>query len=99
MTFTDSEYVDRLIVTNKVSYDIGCIQVLQDLEIKDIMWSHYNAARYKVLYLIKLKGDSEGSKWTEEPLAHLPCALVVAFQASHPGVAIDAGLRRLARGI
>ena len=46
----------------------------------------------KVLYFIKWKGYPEESEWMEEPLVHLPSALVRAFYASHPGAAMDARL-------
>ena len=54
-------------------------QVLKDFEVEEIMGFHYNAKRKKVLYLIKWKGYLEESEWTEEPLEHLPCALVRSF--------------------
>ena len=95
---TDSGYVDRLGVTHEVGYDVEGNQVLEDFEVEEIMGSHYNAEGNKVLYLIKWKGYPEESEWTEEPLAHLPRALVRAFHASHPGAAMDARLRRRARG-
>ena len=62
------------------------------------MGSHYNAKGNTVLYLIKWKGYPEESEWTEEPLVQLPPALVREFHISHPGAAIDARLRRGARG-
>ena len=95
---TDSGYVDRLGVTHEVGYDVEGNQVLEDFEVEEIMGSHYNAEGNKVLYLIKWKGYPEESEWTEEPLEHLPRALVRAFHASHPGAAMDARLRRRARG-
>ena len=73
-------------------------QVLEDLEEEEIMGSYYNAVGNKVLYLIKWKGYPEESEWTEEPLEHSPPALVHAFHASHSGAAMDARLRRRARG-
>ena len=95
---TDSGYVDRLGVTHEVGYDVEGNQVLQDFEVEEIMWSHYNAEGNKVLYLIKWKGYPEESEWTEEPLVHLPRVLICAFHAIHPGAAMDARLRRCARG-
>ena len=50
---TDSGYVDRLGVTHEVGYDAEGNQVLEDFEVEEIMGSHYNAERKKVLYLIK----------------------------------------------
>ena len=62
------------------------------------MRSHYNAERKKVLYLIKWKGYLEESEWTEEPLVHLPRALVRSIHARQPGVAMDDKLKSRARG-
>ena len=73
-------------------------QVLEDFEVEEIMGSHYNAERKKVLYLIKWKGCLEESEWTEEPLEHLPRALVRSFHARHPGAVMDNKLKRRARG-
>ena len=95
---TDSGYVDRLGITHELSYDLDGYQVLVDFELEDIMESHYNAEANKVLYLIKRKGYPEESEWTEEPLEHLPRALVCAFHASHPGAATGARLRTRASG-
>ena len=50
---TDSGYVDRLSVTHEVGYDVEGNQVLEGVEVEEIMGSHYNAERKKVLYLIK----------------------------------------------
>ena len=95
---TDSGYVDRLGETHEVGHDVEGNQVLEDFEVEELMGSHYNADGNKVLYLIKLKSYPEESEWTEEPLEHLPRALVHAFHASHPAAAMDARLRRRARG-
>ena len=95
---TDSGYVDRIGLTHEVGYDVGGNQVLEDFEVEEIMGRHYNAEGNKVLYLIIWKGYPEESIWTEEPLEHLPCALVRAFHASHPVAAMDARLRSRARG-
>ena len=95
---TDSGYVDRLGVTHEVGYDMEGNQVLEDFEVEEIMGSHYNAERKKVLYLIKWMGYLEESEWTEEPLEHLPCALVRSFHARHPGAAMDDKLKSHARG-
>ena len=62
------------------------------------MGSHYIAERKKVLYLIKWKGYLEESGWTEEPLEHLPRALVRSFHSRHPGAAMNDKLKRRARG-
>ena len=59
---TDSGYVDRLGVTHEVGYDVEGNQVLEDFEVEEIMWSHYNAERKQVLYLIKWKGYLEESE-------------------------------------
>ena len=98
ITVIDSGYVNRLGVSHEVGYDVEGNQVLTYLEVKEIMGSYYNADGNKVLYLIKWKGYPEESEWTEEPLEHLLHALVHAFHVSHPGAAIDARLRRRARG-
>ena len=95
---TDSGYVDRLGVTHEVGYDVERNQVLEDFEVEEIMGSHYNAEQKKVLYLIKWKGYLEKSGWTEEPLEHLPRALVRSFHARHPGAAMDDKLKRCPRG-
>ena len=58
---TDSEYVDRLGVTHEVGYDVEGNQVLEDFEVEEILGSHYNAERKKVLYLIIWKGYLEES--------------------------------------
>ena len=62
------------------------------------MRSHYNVKREKVLCLITWKSYLEESKWTEEPLEHLPRALVHSFHTRHPGAAMDVKLKRRARG-
>ena len=95
---TDSGYVDRLGATHEVGYDVEGNQVLEDFEVEEIMGSYYNAERKKVLCLIKWKGSLEESVWTEEPLEHLPCALVRSFQARHPGAAMDDKLKHRAMG-
>ena len=41
--------------THEVSYDLEGYEVLEEFEVEEIMGSHYNAERNKVLYLIKLK--------------------------------------------
>ena len=73
-------------------------QVLEDFEVKEMMGSNYNTERKKVLYLIKWKGYLEESEWTEQPLEHLPRALVRLFHARHPGAAMDDKLKLHARG-
>ena len=98
ITVTDSGYVNRLGVTHEVGYDVECNQVLEDFEGEEIMGSHYNAERKKVLYLIKWKGYLEESEWTEEPLEHLPHAIVRSFHTRHPGATMDDKLKRCARG-
>ena len=98
IAFTDSGYVDRRGVTYEVGYDVEGNQVHEDFEVEEKMGSHYNAEGNKVLYLIKWKGYPEESEWMEEPLVHLPRALVRAFHGSHPGATMDARLRRCARG-
>ena len=95
---TDSGYVDRLGVTHQVGYDMEGNQVLEDFEVEEIMGSHYNGERKMVLYLIKWKLYLEESEGTEEPLEHLPHALVRSFHARHPGAAMDVKLKRRARG-
>ena len=98
ITVTDSGCLDRLGVTDEVGYNVEGNQVLEDFEVEEIMGSHYNAERKKVLYLIKWKGYPEDSERTEEPLEHLPRALVRLFHARHPGAAMDDKLKRPSRG-
>ena len=95
---TDSRYIDRHGVSHEVGYDVEGNQVLEDFAVEEIMGSHYNAERKKVLYLIKWKGYLEESEWTEEPLEHLPRTLVRSFHPCHPGAAKDDKLTRRARG-
>ena len=95
---TDLGYVDRLGVTHEVGYDVEGNQVFKDYEVEQIIRSHYNAKRKKVLYLIKWKGYLEESEWTKEPLEHLPHALVRSFHVRHPGAAMDDKYKRCARG-
>ena len=94
----DSGYVDKLGVTHEVGCVVEGNQVLEDFEVEEIMGSHYNAERKKVLYLIKWNGYLEESEWTEEPLEQLPRALVHSFHARHPVAAMDDKLKRRARG-
>jgi hypothetical protein len=47
-----------------------------------------------VLYLIKWVGYPEKSEWTEEPLDHLPRALVTAFHKRHPEAPKDVKLKK-----
>ena len=61
---TEPGYVDKLGVTHEVGYDVEGNQALEDFEVEEIMGSHYNAERKKVLYLIKRKGYLEESEWT-----------------------------------
>ena len=61
------------------------------------MGSHYNAKWKKVLYLIEWKGYLEESEGTEEPLEHLPRALVRSFHAPYLGAATDDKLIRRTR--
>ena len=76
---TDRSYVDRLGIEHEVGYDVDGQQVLEDIEVEEIMGSEYSTGQKKVLYLIKWKGYPEQSEWTEEPLEHLPRALVREF--------------------
>ena len=98
ITVTESGYVDRLGITHKVGYDVEGNQVLKDFEVEEIMRSHHNAERKKVLYLIKWKGYLEESEWSEEPLEHLPHVLVCSFHAHHTGAAMDDKLKHRAQG-
>ena len=59
---TDSGYVDRLGITHEVGYNVEGNQVLEDFEVEEIMGSHYNTERKKVLFLIKWKGYPEESE-------------------------------------
>ena len=73
-------------------------QVLEDFDLEEIMESHYNGKRKKVLYLIKWKGYLEESEWTEEPLEHLPRTHVHSFHTRHHGAAMENKLKCRARG-
>ena len=94
----DSGYVDRRGVTDEVGYDVEGNHDHEDFEVEEIMGSHYNAERKKVLYLIKWKGYPEESKWTEEPLEHLPRALHRSFHMRHLGAAMDDKFKYCTRG-
>ena len=94
---TDRNYVDRFGVKHKVGYDVDGQQVLDDFEVEEIMGSEYSTCRKKVLYLIKWKGYPEQSEWTEEPLEHLPRALVREFHKRHPEGAMDDKLKKKVR--
>ena len=61
------------------------------------MGSEYSTVRQKVLYLIKCKGYPEQSEWTEEPLEHLPRALVRKFHKCHPAATMDDKLKKKIR--
>ena len=98
ITVTDSGYFDRLCVAHEVGYNVEGNQVLEGFKVEEIMESHYNAERKKVLYLIIWKGYLEESAWTEEPLEHLPHALVPSFHARHPGASMDDKLKHRSRG-
>ena len=95
---TDHRYVDRLGEEHEVGYDVEGNQVLEDFEVDEILGSYYNTERKKVLYLIKWKGYEEESEWTEEPLEHLPRALVRSFHTRHPAAAMDDKLKPKKKG-
>ena len=61
------------------------------------MGSQYSTSRKKVLYLIKWTGYPEQSEWTEEPLEHLPSALVREFHKRHPKAAMVDKLKKKVR--
>ena len=61
------------------------------------MGSEYSTGRKNVLYHIKWKGYPEQSEWTEEPLEHLPSALVREFHTRHSEAAIDDKLKKKVR--
>src|SRR6266550_2604198 len=84
-------------VEHEVGYDVDGQQVLEDFEVEEIMGSHYNAERKKVLYLIRWKDYPKESQWTEEPLEHLPRAMVRSFHTRHPGAAMDDKLKKKTR--
>ena len=89
ITVTDRSYVDRFGMEHEVGYDVDGQQVLEDFKVEEIMGSEYSTGRKKVLYLIKWKGYPKQSKWTVEPLEHLPRALVREFHKRHPEAAMD----------
>ena len=74
---------------HEVGYDVDGQQVLEDFEIEKIMGFEYSTGRKRVLYLIKWTGYPEQSEWTEEPLEHLPSALVREFHERHLEAAMD----------
>ena len=76
---TDRSYVDWFGMEHSVEYDLDGQQVLEEFEVEEIRGSEYSTGRKKVLYLIKWKEYLEHSKWTGEPLEHLPRALVQEF--------------------
>ena len=90
---TDVRYIDKFGGEHEIGYDVEGNQVLEDFEVEEIKGSHYDAIRKKVLYLIMWKGYPEESDWTEEPLEHLPRALVRAFHTRHPAAAMDDRLK------
>ena len=94
---TDRSYVDRFGMEHEVEYDVDSQQVLEDFEVEESRGSDYSTGRKKVLYLIKWKGYPEQSEWTEEPLEHLPRALVREFHKRHPEAAIDDTLKKKVR--
>ena len=94
---TDRSYIDRFGMEHEVGYDVDGQQVLEDFEVEEIMGSEYSTGRKKVLYLIKWTGYPEQSKWTEEPLEHLPRALVREFHKRHPEAAMDDKLKKKVR--
>ena len=81
----------------EVGYDVDGQRVLEDFAVEDIMGSVYNTGRKKVLYLIKWTGYPDQSEWTEEPLEHLPRALVREFHKRHPESAMDDKLKKKVR--
>ena len=58
----DSGYVDIHGVNHKVGYGVEGNQVPEDFEEHEIIGSHYNADKNKVLYLIKWNGHPEQSE-------------------------------------
>ena len=61
---------------HEVVYDVHWQQVLEDFGLEEILGSEYSTGRKNALYLMKWTGYSEQSKWTAEPLEHLPRAVV-----------------------
>ena len=96
---TNRSYVDRFGMEHEVAsgYDVDVQQVLEDFEVEEIMGSEYSTGRKKVLYLIKWTGYPEQSEWTQEPLEHLPRALVREFHQRHPAAAMDDKLKKNVR--
>ena len=97
VTVTDRSYVDRFGMEHEVGYDVNGQQVIEDFEVEVIMGSEYSTGRKKVLYLIKWTGNHKQSDWTEEPLEHLPRALVREFLKRHPEAAMDDKLKKKVR--
>ena len=94
---TDRSYVDRFGMEHEVRYDVDGQQVLEAFEVEEIMGSVYSTGRKKVLYLIKWTRYLEQSEWTEEPLEHLPRALVREFHKRNPEAAMDDKLKKKVR--
>jgi hypothetical protein len=94
---TDERYIDKEGDEHEVGYDVDGYRVLEGFEVEEIMGSHYNTDRRKVLYLIRWKGYPDESEWTEEPLEHLPRALVRSFHTRHPEAAMDTKLKKKVR--
>ena len=91
---SDRNYVDRFSIEHEVGCDVDGQQVLDNFQVEEIMGSKYSTARKKVLYLIKWKGYPKESEWTEQPLDHLPRALVREFHMCHPEAAMDDKLKK-----
>ena len=72
-------------------------QGLEDFVVEEIIGPEYSTGRKKVQYLIKWTGYPEQSVSTEEPLEHLPRALVLEFHKRHPEAAMDVKLKKNVR--
>ena len=95
----DKSFIDKSGVEHEIGYDVDGQRVYEVIfNVDEIMGSQYSTNKKKVLYLIKWEGYPEESEWTEEPLQHLPRALVREFHGRLSGAAMDARLKRARKG-
>jgi hypothetical protein len=91
---TERGFKDKFGINHEVGYDVDGAQVLEGFEVEEIMGSQFSTDSDRVLYLVKWVGYPEKSEWTEEPLDHLPRAMVRAFHKRHPTAPKDAKLKK-----
>src|ERR1700712_2354959 len=91
---TERGFIDKFGQNHEVGYDVDGAQVLEGFEVEEIMGSQFSTDSDRVLYLVRWVGYPEKSEWTEEPLDHLPRAMVKAFHKRHPSAPKDAKLKK-----